>query len=273
MRSFEYAYVMSLDELLNLLAGVRSNVQTRAAPVRKKAKTLITLVYHVGPLAALLFIADKLLQRLTKARILYVSMREPEALAGLDPMLPPGFTAEVRRPDAMGKLAAACAAQLSADFLMEATSNADRCVVILEDDYVVSFQWLADRLTWAYEDIWIGFGPRYLYGYKSFTAPSHRGKHLNRSGVVVAAQMLAVPQGKGLAGFVNADNVASLVAHSRVSPKYSGVVLVWPHGAQGLRVFASPGCRGRDLQLVRRPTHRQTEGEPARLSAKKIGGL
>lgn len=258
MRCFEYADVMSLDELLNLLAGVRSNVHTRAASVRKKTKTLIALVYHVGPLATLLFIADKLLRRLTKARILFVSMREPELLAGLEPMLPAGFTAEVRRPDALGNLTAACAAELSADFLMEATSHADRCVVILEDDYVISFQWLADRLTRAYEDIWIGFGPRYLYGYKSFTAPSHRGKHLNRSGVVIAAQMLAIPQGKGLAGFIMADNVASLLAHSRVLPKYSGVVLVWPHGAQGLRIFASPGCRGRELQLVRRPTKSST---------------
>jgi hypothetical protein len=221
--------------------------------VRKQAQTLAKLLHHAGWLAVLLFVADKLLHRFTGARILLVYLREPELLAGLDPMLPAGFTAQVRRPDAMGNLAAACAAELSAEFLRQASSNNDQCVAILEGDCVVSYQWLSDGLTWAYEDIWIGFGPRYLYGYNSFTAPSHRGRHLNHSGVVIAARDLAVPRGKGLAGYIVASNVSSILAHSRVSAKRSGVVLVWPHGSQGLRVIASPGCRHAGLQLVRRP--------------------
>jgi hypothetical protein len=221
--------------------------------VPKQAQTLAKLLRHAGPLATVLFVADKLLHRLTRARILLVYLREPELLAGLDPMLPADFTAQVRRAEAMGNLAGACAAELTADFLTQASNNGDRCVAILEGDCVVSYQWLSGSLTWAYEDIWIGFGPRYLYGYNSFTAPSHRGRHLNRSGVVIAAQALAVPNGQGLAGYIVAGNVASILAHSRVSAMRSGVVLVWPHGSQGLHVLASPGCRGAGLQLVRRP--------------------
>jgi hypothetical protein len=93
----------------------------------------------------------------------------------------------------------------------------------------------------------------YLNGYNSFTAPSHRGKHLNRSGVVIAAQTLAVPNGKGLAGFVMASNRKSLLAHSRVLPIFSGIALVWPYGRQGLRVFVSPAGRNTGVILVRRP--------------------
>ena len=219
----------------------------------KQAQTLAKLLRHAGPLAALLFIADKLLHRWTRARILLVYLREPAALAGLDPLLPAGFTAQVRSPEAIGNLAAACAAELTADFLTQASANRDQCVAILEGDCVVSYQWLSDGLTWAYEDIWIGFGPRYLYGYNSFTAPSHRGRHLNHSGVVIAARDLAVPKGKGLAGYIVASNVSSILAHSRVSAKYAGVVLVWPHGSHGLHVLASPGCRSAGLELVRRP--------------------
>lgn len=221
--------------------------------MRKQAQTLAKLLHHAGPLATLLFVADKLLHRWTRARILLIYLRGPEVLAGLEPMLPAEFTAQVCRPEAMGNLAGACAAELSAEFLTQASHNGDQCVAILEGDCVVSYQWLSDGLTWAYEDIWIGFGPRYLYGYNSFTAPSHRGRHLNRSGVVIAARDLAVPRGKGLAGYIVASNVASILAHSRVSAKYSGIVLVWPHGSQGLHVLASPGCRGAGLQLVRRP--------------------
>jgi hypothetical protein len=228
--------------------------------VPKQAQTLAKLLRHAGPLATLLFAADKLLHRWTRARILLVYLREPELLAGQDPMLPAGFTAQVRRPEAMGNLAAACAAELSAEFLTKARTNSDQCVAILEGDCVVSYQWLSDGLTWAYEDIWISFGPRYLYGYNSFTAPSHRGRHLNHSGVVIAAQALAVPNGKGLAGYIVASNVSSILAHSRVSSKYSGVVLVWPHGSGGLRILASPGCRGAGLQLVRRPSGLRASG-------------
>jgi hypothetical protein len=222
--------------------------------VPKQAQTLAKLLRHAGPLATLLFVADKLLHRWTRAQILLIYLREPDLLARQDPMLPAGFTAQMRSPEAMGNLAPACAAQLSAEFLKQASENGDRSVAILDGDCVVSYQWLSDSLTWAYEDIWIGFGPRYLYGYNSFTAPTHRGRHLNHSGVVIAAQALAVPQGKGLAGYIVASNVASILAHSRVSAKYSGVVLVWPHGSRGLRILASPGCRGAELQLVRRPS-------------------
>jgi hypothetical protein len=218
----------------------------------KRAKTLSRLLYLLGPRATLWFVADKLLQHVSKARVLLVFLRQPELLAGLDPMLPAGLTAEVRRPDQMGKLAAACAEVLGADFLTEARNNGAECVVILEGDTVVSFQWLSNGLTWAYDDIWIGFGPNYLYGHNSFTAPSHRGRRLNYSGVVVAAQALAVPKGKGLAGYIVGSNIASLLAHTRVSRKYSGIVCVWPHGKHGLRTFASRSLRAAGLQLVRK---------------------
>jgi hypothetical protein len=208
---------------------------------------------QIGPLMTLWFLVDTLLGYLTRARILALIVHEADALAALDPMLPAGFTADVRTPDAMGNLSAACAAELRQDFLDEASNTGDRCIAILEDDRVVSFQWLSAGLTRAYEDIWIGFGPRYLNGYNSFTAPSHRGKHLNRSGVVLAAQMLAVPNGKGLAGFIRASNRKSLLAHARVSPNFPGIVLVWPYGRQGLHVYVSPAGRYTGVKLVRRP--------------------
>lgn len=222
---------------------------------------------HLGPFMTLLFIADTVLERLTGARIMIILLHEPQALARLDANLPAGFTVDVRRPGAMGNLSPACATELHKDFLEEASQTGDQCIAILENDQVVSFQWLSEGLTRAYDDIWIGFGPRYLNGYNSFTAPSHRGKHLNRSGVVIAAQKLAVPQGKGLAGYVMASNRKSLLAHSRVLPIFSGVALVWPYGRQGLRVFASAGGRNAGLRLVRRPVLRARIVAPVRAPA------
>jgi hypothetical protein len=70
--------------------------------------------------------------------------------------------------------------------------------------------------------------------------------------VVIAAQALAVPRGKGLAGYIVGSNVASLLAHTRVSRRHSGIVCVWPHGKHGLRTFASRSLRAAGLQLVRK---------------------
>ena len=72
------------------------------------------------------------------------------------------------------------------------------------------------------------------------------------SGVVLAAQALAVPRGKGLAGYILGSNVPSLLAHSRVSRQYSGIVFVWPHGKGGLRTLASRSLRAAGLQLIRK---------------------
>jgi hypothetical protein len=127
--------------------------------VTTRAKTSLHVLRRSGSFMTLLFMADKALQWLTGARIRILSAREPEAL-DLDAMLPAGFTADVRRPEALGNLSAACAAELRKDFLEEASKNGDRCIAILENDHVVSFQWLSDGLTRAYDDIWIGFGPR-----------------------------------------------------------------------------------------------------------------
>ena len=218
----------------------------------KRVKTLVKLLGLLGPIATFWFVVDRLLQHVSRARILLEILREPKLLASLDPMLPAGVAAQVRRPDQLGKLAAACAEMVGPDFLTEARSNGAECLALLDGDTVVSFQWLSERLTWAYDDIWIGFGPNYLYGYHSFTAPSHRGGRLNYSGVVLAAQALAVPRGKGLAGYILGSNVPSLLAHSRVSRQYSGIVCVWPHGKGGLRALASRSLRAAWLQLIRK---------------------
>jgi hypothetical protein len=228
-----------------------ARIVRQAAAVPQQARILKTLLFELGPFVTLMFIADKLLERLTRARVILVQLREPAQLADLEARLPAGYTADVRTPATIGRLADDCAAQLSARFLAGASINGDRCVAISIDDSVVSFQWLSTGLTWAYDDIWISFGPKYLYGYNSFTAPAHRGRQLNRSGVVTAAQLLAIPDRRGLAGYIMAGNVSSLLAHARVAPGHAGFAVVWPRGDSKLRVFASPGCRRGGLQLAR----------------------
>ncbi len=220
--------------------------------MRRQAKTVVKLLRRLGPFLTFLFIADQLLTRLTRAQILLIFLREREQLAAMNAELPAGFEAQIRSAEQMRRVGGPCGAQLTPDFLQAAGADGHRCVVILHRGEVVNFQWLSAGLTRAYDDIWIGFGPRYLYGYNSFTAPDYRGMSLNRKGVVIAGQKLAVAEGQGLAGYISASNAASILSHSNLATLHLGFVVVWPRGTRGLRVYQSPSCRHAQLSFARR---------------------
>ncbi len=221
------------------------------ATVRRQARTLNKLLRRLGFRVTLLFLADWLLARVCKARILLIILREPEQILRESADLPAGFTAAVRSAEQMRHVGGFCAATLGEEFLSAATTRDDRCLVVLGNGEVVNFQWLSSGLTLAYDDIWIGFGPRYLYGYNSLTEPGHRGKGLNRCSVLIAGRLVAAPAGKGLAGYINATNVASLLSHWNPANQQLGIALVWPRARQRLWILASPQCRAAQITFAR----------------------
>ncbi|MGC1457948.1 MAG: hypothetical protein WA825_06700 [Steroidobacteraceae bacterium] len=220
--------------------------------MRRQVLTLTKLLRRVGILATLMFVADSLLTRLCKARILLVILRERDQILRERADLPAGFTAAVRTAEQMCNVDGFCGGTLTAEFLSDAIKRHDRCLVILDNGEVVNFQWLSDGLTLAFDDIWIGFGPGYLYGYNSLTAPSHRGKGLNRCAVPIAGQLLAAPAGKGLAGYIDATNVASILSQWNPANQHLGIALVWPRAKKRLWVLASRRCRAGQLTFARR---------------------
>jgi hypothetical protein len=220
--------------------------------VRQQTRTLIKLLRRLGMLTTLLFLLDSLLTRLGKARILLIQLRERDQFLLERVVLPDGFTIAVRSAEEMRNVAGFCGATLDPKFLADAIQRHDHCVVVLDKGEVINFQWLSNGLTLAYQDIWVGFGPRYLYGYNSLTAPSHRGRGLNRCSVLLAGLMVAVPAGKGVAGYINATNVASLLSQSNPANHEAGVALVWPRAGKKLWVFASRRCRAAQVSFTRR---------------------
>jgi hypothetical protein len=222
--------------------------------VRRQAGLLIKLLRRLGILATLMFLADSLLTRLSKARILLIILRERDQILSESNELPAGLTVAVRAAADMRNVGGFCGASLAPEFLKDAIQRGDRCVVTLDHGEVINFQWLSDGLTLAYDDVWIGFGPRYLYGYNSLTAPGHRGLGLNRSAVRLAGQLLAAPAGKGLAGYINASNVASILSHWNPAKQQLGVALVWPRAKRRLWVFTSRVCRAGQVSFERRCT-------------------
>jgi hypothetical protein len=228
------------------------NKQKSQLILRRQAGTLLTLLRRLGFLATLMFIADSLLTHLCKARILLVVLRERDQILRETVDLPAGFTAAVRTAEEMKNVGGFCGATLTSEFMSDAIKRHDRCLVILDNGEVVNFQWLSDGLTLAFDDIWIGFGPRYLYGYNSLTAPSHRGRGLNRCAVPIAGQLVAAPAGKGLAGYIDANNVASILSQWNPANQHIAIALVWPRPKKRLWVLASRRCRAGELALMRR---------------------
>jgi hypothetical protein len=222
------------------------------ATVRRQATTLITMLRRLGILATLLFLADSLLARFSRARILLIILRERDQLLRENVELPAGFTVAVRSPEQMRNVGGFCGASLGPQFLSDAKRRHDRCVVVLDNEEVINFQWLSNGLTLAYDDVWVGFGPRYLYGYNSLTAPTHRGRGLNRFSVLSAGQLVAAPAGKGVAGYINATNVASILSQWNPANQQLGIALVWPRGGNRLWVFASRHCRAAQVTFARR---------------------
>jgi hypothetical protein len=227
-------------------------VDSRMTTVRREARTLITLLRRLGILATVLFLADKLLARLGKARILVIILRERDQILRETVTLPAEVTVAVRTAQEMKNVGGFCGASLTEQFLGDAIARHDHCVVVLDQGAVVNFQWLSEGLTLAYDDIWIGFGSDYLYGYNSLTAPSHRGKGLNRCSVLLAGQLVAAPAGKGTAGYINATNVASILSHWNPANQQLGIALVWPRAERKLWVLASRVCRAAQVSIVRR---------------------
>ncbi len=220
--------------------------------LRRQAGTLIKLLRRVGFLATLIYVADSLLTRVCKARILLMILRDRDQILRESVDLPARFTAAVRTAEEMRHVGGFCGATLTSEFLSEAIKRHDRCLVILDNGEVVNFQWLSEGLTLAFDDIWIGFGPGYLYGYNSLTAPSHRGRGLNRCAVPIAGQLVAVPAGKGLAGYIDANNVASILSQWNPANQHLGIALVWPRTKKRLWVLASRVCRAGQVTFMRR---------------------
>ena len=224
---------------------------SRFPTMPRQVKTLITLLRRLGILLTVMFMADSLLARLGKARILLIIVRERAQLLSENIRLPAGISAAVRTAEQMLTTGGYCGATLGPDFLSTAVQRGDRCVVILDQGEVVNFQWLASGLALAYDDICIGPGPRYLYGYNSVTAPSHRGRGLNRSAVLIAGQLVAGPEHKGLVGYINATNVASMLSQWDPAKQRFGFALVWPRAGKRLWVLASRAVRAGQVTFAR----------------------
>lgn len=120
-------------------------------------------------------------------------------------------------------------------FLEEALSKGDECYGILAGDTLAAYGWYSRGPTRIDPpELVLRPGDRYIYMYKGFTHPGHRGRRLHAIGMSLALQHYLDQGFKGLVSYVESNNFSSLTSVVRMGYEIFGTVCV-------LRIFGA--CR------------------------------
>lgn len=134
-------------------------------------------------------------------------------------------------------------------FLEEGLSKGDECYGILAGDALAAYGWYSRGPTRIDPpDLVLHHGDGYIYMYKGYTHPGHRGRRLHEIGMNLALQHYLTQGFKGLVSYVESNNFSSLKSVSRMGYETFGVIGM-------LKIFgtyfthASPGCREHGVRI------------------------
>jgi hypothetical protein len=148
-------------------------------------------------------------------------------------------------------------------FVEQAFAKGDQCYAfITRDGVLAAYQWYSTTPTWyftpskrsGWNSVVVSFPDQYVYMYKAFTHPAHRGKRLYPIGVTTALAGYLAKGYKGILSVVESNNFASLRACYRMGYRDFGrirvaVLLGW------CLLHADPSCRAYGLQLTKKDYH------------------
>jgi GNAT superfamily N-acetyltransferase len=152
----------------------------------------------------------------------------------------------------------------SPSFAMEALARGDRCFGVIEHGRLVCYCWYAAGAAPVFDDIEVAVDRPFVYGYKAFTDPAHRGRGLHIFGISAAAQHLRPEGCTGIAAYIEADNVAPLMSARKMGESFVGSVVLFRAFGK-FRWLVSPGCDKIGFRVIRRSVadSRATLSRPA----------
>jgi hypothetical protein len=112
--------------------------------------------------------------------------------------------------------------ELDDRFLDEALARGDRCWGLLAGTDLAAYGWYSRKPTDLTDDLRLTFDPAWVYMYKGFTAPAHRGKRLHGIGMARALMAYVAEGVKGIVSQVEANNFSSLKSTRRLGYKDVG---------------------------------------------------
>jgi hypothetical protein len=141
--------------------------------------------------------------------------------------------------------------ELSEDFLKDAFAKGDRCYGFTRNGELAAYQWYATAPT---QTDWRGmvanFNSDYVYMYKGFTHPKHRGHRLYPVGVTTVLAEYMKQGCRGFLSIVESNNFASLKSCRRMGYRDVGKILIAALFDRCL-LKADPSCETYGLRLTK----------------------
>jgi hypothetical protein len=195
-----------------------------------------------GAIAGVHDVAKKAVNRVVPVRVLRGLRLVRDRLAPTFLDLPAGFRSGLMSESELLAHAEDPSLDLSAAFVRSSLASGDRCFGITKDDALVSYGWYASRPTPISESLSFHFDPAYVYMYKGFTRPEHRGHRLHAVGMAQALVGETERGSKGILSYVESNNFASLRSCFRMGYEPVGTILILTVNGR-THSFATPGCR------------------------------
>ena len=135
-------------------------------------------------------------------------------------------------------------------FATHALARSHRCFGILEHGRLPYYCWYARGPAPVFEDVEAVVDFPFIYGYNAHTHSDHRGRGLHRMGVNASVRIFAREGYRALTAYIEADNLAPLVAARRMGERSAGFVVVFRVFGH-VRWFATRGCRNSGFRIQR----------------------
>jgi hypothetical protein len=202
-----------------------------------------------GAAAALHLAGMKLVNRVLYFKILrgmHAKRADPAFLA-----CPKPYAAAFVGAEALAVSTRDPAAELSPQFVPEALGAGDECLAIFCRGKLAAYGWYSTRPTPAVSpELPLHFAPGYVYMYKGFTLPGHRGHRLHAIGKTRALRHYLAKGYQGLLSYVESTNFESLKSNHRMGYETFGSIYVVRLFGRHF-AFASPGCKRFEFRLER----------------------
>lgn len=148
-------------------------------------------------------------------------------------------------------------------FVRRALAARDECLAIRAGDELAAYGWYSTRANHFSDDLTLHFDPRWVYMYRGFTNPAHRGRRLHAIGMTMALAEYQRRQFRGLVSCVETRNTASLRSVYRMGYRVFGTIYaIRPghllrstgtgyHTLDAPIAWCTPGCRRFGFRLER----------------------
>jgi hypothetical protein len=162
---------------------------------------------------------------------------------------PNGYEARFLGAKALLDLTQDTGAELPRQFVNDALGAGNECLAIFRGEELAAYGWYSTRPTPALApELVLHFAPGYVYQYKGFTVPAHRGQRLHAIGKTRALRHYLSKGYRGLLSYVESTNFESLKSNDRMGYETFGSIYVVRLFGRYL-AFSTPGCRRYQFRL------------------------